>query len=396
MADTDKNDVKEENQTEEQKDEGDESKKASPKKISKSPVKKDAEPESEDEDEIDDEGPQVGLLDKPVEVIKGTRDRKKVERLSFQDTKSSSNKEKFEIKEGRGTKLGEIERVELQLKKANSDALKPLHRLLFSRPGSAFEIKRNIRKFSGFPFSRDASDYEKKENILIKFTVSGLKEFCEWLDLEKGGGKEELIHRILDFLLEPKPSGKALPKPKKKRGEKRKRASKAKKDKKKKTEKKEKKSKSKKKEEILSSDDDSDNEDEDDEEEEEMPKKKQKTDKSPKKSPKKTPQKTPKKKEKASTTKKEKKQKKETPKKDKKRKVSVSSDSSDDEPLVKRVKSPPTDAEIRDVIKKILDGANLEEITMKTVCKQVYAKYPDFDLSERKDFIKSTVRQIIS
>ncbi|XP_070556563.1 protein DEK-like [Ptychodera flava] len=370
MADTDKNDVKEENQTEEQKDEGDESKKASPKKISKSPVKKDAEPESEDEDEVDDEGPQVGLLDKPVEVIKGTRDRKKVERLSFQDTKSSSNKEKFEIKEGRGTKLGEIER--------------------------GLRNKEKHSQIFWFSFFKRCIRLRKEGKYSDQVHCIWLEEFCEWLDLEKGGGKEELIHRILDFLLEPKPSGKALPKPKKKRGEKRKRASKAKKDKKKKTEKKEKKSKSKKKEEILSSDDDSDNEDEDDDEEEEMPKKKQKTDKSPKKSPKKTPQKTPKKKEKASTTKKEKKQKKETPKKDKKRKVSVSSDSSDDEPLVKRVKSPPTDAEIRDVIKKILDGANLEEITMKTVCKQVYAKYPDFDLSERKDFIKSTVRQIIS
>ena len=46
------------------------------------------------------------------------------------------------------------------------------------------------------------------------------------------------------------------------------------------------------------------------------------------------------------------------------------SDSSDDEPLVQK-KKPPTDDELRDVIKKILDTANLEEITMKTVCKQV-------------------------
>ena len=29
------------------------------------------------------------------------------------------------------------------------------------------------------------------------------------------------------------------------------------------------------------------------------------------------------------------------------------------------------DEELREVIKKILDGANLEEVTMKTVCKQV-------------------------
>lgn len=31
---------------------------------------------------------------------------------------------------------------------------------------------------------------------------------------------------------------------------------------------------------------------------------------------------------------------------------------------------------------------------MKTVCKQVYSKYPQFDLSHKKDFIKSTVKSV--
>ena len=67
--------------------------------------------------------------------------------------------------------------------------------------------------------------------------------------------------------------------------------------------------------------------------------------------------------------------------------------SSEDEPLIKKAKSvqPPTDDEISKYVKEILDGANLEEITMKTVCKQVYAHYPDFDLAHKKEFIKNTV-----
>lgn len=52
------------------------------------------------------------------------------------------------------------------------------------------------------------------------------------------------------------------------------------------------------------------------------------------------------------------------------------------------------DDEIKSYVKEILEGANLEEITMKTVCKQVYAHYPDFDLSHKKDFIKSTVKSV--
>ncbi|KAJ8975532.1 hypothetical protein NQ317_003873 [Molorchus minor] len=43
---------------------------------------------------------------------------------------------------------------------------------------------------------------------------------------------------------------------------------------------------------------------------------------------------------------------------------------------------------------KTQEGANLEEITMKTVCQRVYDHYPDFDLTHKKDFIKSTVKSV--
>lgn len=46
------------------------------------------------------------------------------------------------------------------------------------------------------------------------------------------------------------------------------------------------------------------------------------------------------------------------------------------------------------MIKKILEGANLEEVTMKSVCRQVYDSYPDFDLTHKKVFIKETVKSV--
>ena len=50
--------------------------------------------------------------------------------------------------------------------------------------------------------------------------------------------------------------------------------------------------------------------------------------------------------------------------------------------------------DIKEYLKEILEEANLEEITMKTVCKKVYAKYPEHDLSHKKDFIKATVKSV--
>uniref|UniRef100_A0A7N4NPI8 Protein DEK n=1 Tax=Sarcophilus harrisii TaxID=9305 RepID=A0A7N4NPI8_SARHA len=78
------------------------------------------------------------------------------------------------------------------------------------------------------------------------------------------------------------------------------------------------------------------------------------------------------------------------------KKESESEDSSDDEPLIKKLKKPPTDEELKETVKKLLANANLEEVTMKQICKEVYENYPAYDLSERKDFIKKTVKELIS
>ncbi|CAK8691487.1 unnamed protein product [Clavelina lepadiformis] len=51
-------------------------------------------------------------------------------------------------------------------------------------------------------------------------------------------------------------------------------------------------------------------------------------------------------------------------------------------------------SEIRKAVEKILKGADLEVITMKAVCVKVYSLYPDFDLSDRKAFIKETVKKV--
>lgn len=50
---------------------------------------------------------------------------------------------------------------------------------------------------------------------------------------------------------------------------------------------------------------------------------------------------------------------------------SESEDSSDDEPLIKKLKKPPTDEELKETVKKLLASANLEEVTMKQICKKV-------------------------
>ncbi|XP_014056664.1 protein DEK isoform X3 [Salmo salar] len=70
--------------------------------------------------------------------------------------------------------------------------------------------------------------------------------------------------------------------------------------------------------------------------------------------------------------------------------------SDDDEPLIKMIKKPPTDEQLKETVKRLLKDANLEEMTMKKICQKVYDTYPEYDLTSRKDYVKQTVKTLIS
>ncbi|RUS70543.1 hypothetical protein EGW08_021696 [Elysia chlorotica] len=384
--------------------------------------------EDEEEDDEESETLPPGLLEQPLEV-EGKRQKRKVERLSATMIRSPPEKPQMEIEEGKGTKLGDIPYVTHHINITKASDLRNLHKLLFLRACSMHDTKKNIRKFSGITEAKDSKEREKRMTIANKMSLMELKNTCFWFGVRHIGTKTELIDRIMSFLEKPEDQGAEIKKRRtrtksaKPKGTKRKRKTKntTKEDKPKKKAKKSKGAESEKKEE----DDDEENMSEEEEEEEieeseeeddndedyseeEAPKKK-KPKLEVKKKEKKTPKKNAKengKKEKASPKKKSTPSKAKSPKKETNKKAppkkeeeladSLSSDSdSEDEPLIATPK-PPSNDEIKKLVKSILDGADLETVTMKTVVKQVYAKYPKFDLSDRKDFIKSTVREVIS
>ncbi|CAL1536434.1 unnamed protein product [Lymnaea stagnalis] len=392
----------------------------SPKKESKSPKKdegskklvkneeKKEDDEGNEEDSDEDEELPPGLLEVPL-VVEGKREKKKVERLSATMIRSPQEKKKVEIEEGSGDKLGEIPFIEHQLNTTKAIDLKPLHKVLFLRPGSNTEIKKNIRQFSGFSHSKDSKEHEKRMSVLNKMVLAELKSICLVLGLERGGTKPNLVERIENFLMKPEDKGlKVKTKSKyviaksksgggKKAGSKRKRASKG----------------DKKKAKVDKDDDDSKEDSGDDDEEDQDEEEKEDEEEEEPES------------EDESFLFSDRKSVKihifknllkfllltyinmsyiklkiilsrTTCTADDDLSDSLSADS-DDEPVAKIIKkSPPSNDEVKELVKKILDGADLEKVTMKTVVKQVYAKYPSFDLSDRKDFIKDTVREVIS
>ena len=115
---------------------------------------------------------------------------------------------KSEVPAGNGAPLGEIPRIDASISRFKNDDLKLLHKLLFKSLGKTTMIKKNIKKFNGFDFDRDSEEYSEKVAAAQKFEVKQLKSICEMLDLEKKGTREEIAERIVEFLVEPKDSGK--------------------------------------------------------------------------------------------------------------------------------------------------------------------------------------------
>ncbi|XP_042280938.1 protein DEK isoform X2 [Thunnus albacares] len=414
------------------------------------------------------------------EIIEGKRAKKTVERLDFQAPKQ---REKLKIGDGSGDKLGDIPRTGYQINKMKPADLKPLHAILFDRPGKMATIKKNLRLFNGFPFDAASEQYTKKREKLLKssnFTNSKLKVVCTVLDLEKKGTHSDLVDRILTFLAAPKNSGKRLPVKKKKKSKKKLSGDDSKAKTKKKSKPKPrssssspKKSKSGSKSKAIvmdsSSDEDDDEEDEkvgasaeaegsdteekrsekeedrsdkseesaDEEEEEEeedesdeddesskskssrgksaskksAPVKRQRTPAKKTGPPKKRAKKEvsdesesdadseadekPKKK-KSAPVKPAAKTKKADSSSNSKNNTNTEDSSDDDEPLIKMIKKSPTDEQLKETVQSLLKEADLEEMTMKQICQRVFDTYPDHDLTSRKDYIKQTVKSLIT
>jgi len=324
-----------------------------------------------DNDEGESSGEEeLGMLEKPIEILTSKRVRKSVD--AYVEPIRQTKDHEFDYSKGPGLKLGDIPFIKNNIDKADTEDLTIIHRMMYRRVGQATKVKRNLREFCGWPFDEDSKEFKSiRSNIIDRMLVTAMKWTLKQfgLDHQKDAeGKDDMEANrttLIEFMKKPRMIEKEIKR--KSTGS----------EKKSKTPKKKTPAKKNKSKENVS--DVSDASDDSSEEEEEKPKKKTPAKKTPKKSSK-TPVKISLTKKTGST---------------KKRKSTGSDD--EDAPLKKKKgNKPPTDAELKKVVSAILKDADLETVTMKNVVKQVYDKYTAFDLSDRKDFIKTTVKNLIS
>lgn len=73
-----------------------------------------------------------------------------------------------------------------------------------------------------------------------------------------------------------------------------------------------------------------------------------------------------------------------------------SDDDSEDELLCKMSAFPPSDDDLGQVICALVKEADWTTVTMRTMVKQVNEIYSQFDMTPRKEFIKATIKQLVT
>ncbi|XP_065889524.1 protein DEK-like [Dysidea avara] len=152
----------------------------------------------------------LGLLDQPV-LLEGKRKRTVSQLYNVAET--SKKKKTLEQHVGSGTKLQNIPSVEVMIsQRCRIDDLRMLYQICFGVNGKSNAVKKDLKDFQGFGFNKSSDQYSKKRKVLAQYSKSGLvSQFCTPLCLQRTGSKDELIDRILDFLLNPSDAGLVKP-----------------------------------------------------------------------------------------------------------------------------------------------------------------------------------------
>jgi len=146
------------------------------------------------------------------DVVSGRRQRKQV---SHYTDKGSAVTKHFEAPTGSGTKIGDLPNVVERLSKFSGagDELKAIHRVLFGTAGKKHEVKKHLYEFCGMAYVADenkAFGRERAFDSIGKWKMDLVKQVCDIFEVDRSGKKtkEELMDVLLDWLENPKSSGK--------------------------------------------------------------------------------------------------------------------------------------------------------------------------------------------
>eukprot|EP00574_Skeletonema_japonicum_P004488 CAMPEP_0201718884 /NCGR_PEP_ID=MMETSP0593-20130828/4296_1 /ASSEMBLY_ACC=CAM_ASM_000672 /TAXON_ID=267983 /ORGANISM="Skeletonema japonicum, Strain CCMP2506" /LENGTH=329 /DNA_ID=CAMNT_0048209271 /DNA_START=80 /DNA_END=1069 /DNA_ORIENTATION=- len=172
-----------------------------------------------------DDGEDTGGADAPADDTKDAASSgrpKRVRKASTNYVPEEETKKEVAIPDGKGEKLEDMPNVVAKFGDVtwSTPCLKSLYSIVFG-VGKRADFKKHLLQFNGFSFSEDKEDaeFEKVTQKMYKLKLDQLKEVMDLCDIDRStesfGGKKNpdkdmLCTRFLEWLKEPKASGKKL------------------------------------------------------------------------------------------------------------------------------------------------------------------------------------------
>lgn len=149
------------------------------------------------------------LFDQPVEILYSKRQSKRIQRFQIASPEKTKRiKKKPEpVAKGNGRRLGEMDKVCQRIEEENELDLKVVYFVLFQKRRVAkADIKPKIKKWNGWPFGAHTRQHQKALENLVDMTVVNLHWAMDVLGLpfKANDPKDVLIERLADWCLKPK------------------------------------------------------------------------------------------------------------------------------------------------------------------------------------------------
>ncbi|TPX64162.1 hypothetical protein SpCBS45565_g06121 [Spizellomyces sp. 'palustris'] len=157
----------------------------------------------EEQEPEDAPSPKRAKTEEDTTPSEGRVKRERKATVQYNVDAPSKTPKKIEIPEGKGQPLKDIQAIHdvITTTRASDEVLKGFHSLIWGRAAHK-HLKQDLLNFKGFNFQSD-KEHDVVLRKLEKWMLTGLKDLSHLLCLETSGTKEVIVERIFKFLQEP-------------------------------------------------------------------------------------------------------------------------------------------------------------------------------------------------
>merc|ERR1712072_1191182 len=155
---------------------------------------------------------ELGLLEKPVEILTSKRVRKSVD-VYVEPVREAKKDDDIDYSKGPGLKLGDIPFIKHNIDRADTEDLIVIHRMMYRKVGQATRVKRNLREFCGWPFDEGSKEFKSiRSNVVDRLLKEAMKWTLKLLGLDYNAEDMDANRtNLIEFMKKPVMIEKEIP-----------------------------------------------------------------------------------------------------------------------------------------------------------------------------------------